>query len=197
MSTISARVGCALREEVGRRDQDARRAEAALQRVMTAEGLLQRPPRQALDRAQLAAVHLHGEHQARAHRDAVELDRARAADPVLAADVRAGQAELVAQEVAQQEARLDLGAPVDCRSRGALITPPPARTPGPARARRPSRSASAGTRPSRAGCRTGRRARSPARPPRAPSRGSPELLRDRGRAASGARRPRRSRRALP
>ena len=54
------------------------------------------------------SVGLHREHQAGAHRLAVEEDRAGAADAVLAADVRAGQAELVAQEVAQQQARLDL-----------------------------------------------------------------------------------------
>ena len=115
MSTISCAGRRAPREEVGRGDQDARRAEAALQRVMTAERLLQRPPRQALDRAHVAAVGLHGEHQARAHGDAVELDGARAADAVLAADVRARQAELVSQEVAQQR-----GA---ARSRRARSTP--------------------------------------------------------------------------
>ena len=38
----------------------------------------------------------------------VDLDRARAAHAVLAADVRAGQAGLVADEVRQQRARLDL-----------------------------------------------------------------------------------------
>ena len=110
MSTISRAGRLPLREQIGRGDQDAGRAEPALQRVMLVERLLQRAPRQALDRAQLAAVDLDGEHQARAHRDAVELDRAGAADPVLAADVRARQAELVAQEVAQKQARLDLGA---------------------------------------------------------------------------------------
>ena len=44
-----------------------------------------------------------------AHRLAVEQHGAGAAHAVLAADVGAGQAELVAQEVAEQEARLDLG----------------------------------------------------------------------------------------
>ena len=59
---------------------------------------------------------LHGEHQARAHRLAVDQHRAGAADAVLAADLGAGQPELVAQEVGQQRPRLDLdvvGAAVD------------------------------------------------------------------------------------
>ena len=64
---------------------------------------------QALDRRDRGAVGLHGEHQARAHRLAVHQHGAGAADAVLAADVRAGEAELVAQEVAEQQARLDLG----------------------------------------------------------------------------------------
>ena len=63
---------------------------------------------QALDGQQRAAVGLHGEHQARAHGLAVELDRARPADAVLAADVGAGQPGLVADEVRQQRARLDV-----------------------------------------------------------------------------------------
>ena len=63
---------------------------------------------EAFDRAHVAAVGLDGEHQARAHRLAVELDRAGAADAVLAADLGPGQA-LVADEVRQQRARLDVG----------------------------------------------------------------------------------------
>ena len=55
----------------------------------------------------VAAVGLHGEHDAGAHRLAVEEHRAGAADAVLAADVRAGQTQLVPQEVAEQKARLD------------------------------------------------------------------------------------------
>ena len=55
------------------------------------------------------AVGLHREHQAGAHRRAVEQDhRAGAAYAVLAADMRAGQPQIVAQEIAQQQARLDL-----------------------------------------------------------------------------------------
>ncbi len=75
------------------------------------EGLLQRMQvihgPQSLDGENLVAIGLHGEHQAGADRLSVEQDGARAAHAVLAADVRAGQTQLVAQEVAQQQARLD------------------------------------------------------------------------------------------
>ena len=78
---------------------------------MPTEGLLQRRQRrlarEGLDRLDLGAVRLDGEQAARAHRDAVEPDGAGAADAVLAADVRAGQPEAVAEEVGEQEPRLD------------------------------------------------------------------------------------------
>ena len=54
-----------------------------------------------------AAVGLHGEHQAGADRLAVEQDVAVAAEAVLAGDVRAGQIEILAQEVRERPARLD------------------------------------------------------------------------------------------
>ena len=54
----------------------------------------------------LAAGGLDRQHQARAHRPAVDDDRARAADAVLAADVGAGEVEVIAQEVGQRLARL-------------------------------------------------------------------------------------------
>ena len=54
-----------------------------------------------------AAVDLDREEEAGAHGDAVEPHRARAADAVLAADVRAGEAERVADEVGEQQPRLD------------------------------------------------------------------------------------------
>ncbi len=66
--------------------------------------------RQALDRVDLAAVRLHREHQAAAHDLAVDAQRARAAHAVLAADVRAGEAQLLAQEVDQVLARRDAAA---------------------------------------------------------------------------------------
>ena len=56
---------------------------------------------------ELGAVDLHGETQARADGDAVEPHRAGAADAVLAADVRARQAERVADEVGEEQPRLD------------------------------------------------------------------------------------------
>src|SRR5204862_2405445 len=99
----------------------ARRAEAALEAVAFPEGLLQRMEllrsgRLPFDGGEGMAVRLHGEHDARAHRLAVEEHRAGAAHAVLAADVSAGQVQLVAQEVREQQAGLDLalvGAAVD------------------------------------------------------------------------------------
>ena len=61
-----------------------------------------------LDRDDLGAVDLRGEEEARAHGHSVELHRARAADAVLAADVRPGEAEAVSEEVGEEEARLDV-----------------------------------------------------------------------------------------
>ena len=60
------------------------------------------------DGQDLVAVRLHGEHQARARRAAIEQDRAGAADAVLAAEMRAGEAELMAQEIGERHAHLDL-----------------------------------------------------------------------------------------
>ena len=113
---LLARRRAAALEQVGGGEQDPRRAEAALEGVVRAERLLQRAPLEPLDGLDLGAVGLHGEQQAGADGDAVEPDGAGAADAVLAADVRAGQPERVAQEVGEQQARLDLFAvapPVD------------------------------------------------------------------------------------
>src|SRR6267378_550722 len=92
-----------LSDQILRRHQHARRAEAALQRVLLMKGLLQRLQlagiRKALDGVHLAAVRLHGEHQAAAHDIAVDPHGACAAHPVLAADMRAREAQLIAQEV--------------------------------------------------------------------------------------------------
>src|SRR5881296_1957404 len=98
------------------RHEDARGAEAALQPVRLAERGLQRvqlPPvaraggREALDGGDRVTVRLHREHQARPHRLAVEQHGAGAAHPVLAPDVRAGEPELVTQEVGEEQPRLD------------------------------------------------------------------------------------------
>src|SRR5262249_952565 len=63
--------------------------------------------RHAFDGAHVGAVRLHREDGARLDRLAVEIDRAGAAVAGLAADVRAGDVEVVAQEVDEQSARLD------------------------------------------------------------------------------------------
>src|SRR5919201_1563573 len=99
-------------EEIERRHQHPRRAEPALQAVVLAECLLERMElavaHQAFDRDDLGAGRLHREHQARPRGFAVHEHRARAADAVLAAHVRAGQREIFAQEVDEQLTRLAL-----------------------------------------------------------------------------------------
>ena len=96
-----------------RRHHEARRAVAALERVLLVERLLHRMQlvalRETLDRRHLAAVRLHGEHGARLDRLAVEEHGAGAARGGVAADVRPLQAELLAQEVGEQLPRLDVG----------------------------------------------------------------------------------------
>src|SRR4030095_5604584 len=98
--------------------EEARRAVAALEPVVLAEGLLERRQRvadgEALDRLDRATAHLNGEQQARAHRRSIHDDRARAAYAVLAAQVGPRQLEIVAQEVGERLARLDR----------ALVAPP-------------------------------------------------------------------------
>src|SRR6185436_15265723 len=59
-------------------------------------------------RRDLVPVRLHREHQAGARRPAVDEHGARAADAVLAAEMGAGQAELLTQEVGKGVAGLDL-----------------------------------------------------------------------------------------
>jgi hypothetical protein len=63
--------------------------------------------RKPFDRLDVAAVCLHGEHQAAAHDLAVHAQRARAADAVLATDVRAREAKLLAQKIDEVQARSD------------------------------------------------------------------------------------------
>src|SRR4051812_43832152 len=108
---LPARVGVLAQVRLDRHEE-ARRAEAALQRMRLVERSLQwmqlALAREPLNRRQGATVRLHGEHEARAHGLAVELDRAGAAHALLAADLRAGEAGAVANEVGQQGARLDL-----------------------------------------------------------------------------------------
>ena len=87
-----------------------------------------RPPRQALDRGDLRAVGLHRQHGAGLDRLAVDMHDAGAALAGVAADMGAGQAQLLAQELDQQRARLDLGRMLACRSPSAVpaASSPPA-----------------------------------------------------------------------
>jgi hypothetical protein len=102
-------------------DQEARGAEATLQRVMLGERALQRAELavgggQPLDGGDRSPVGLHGEHQTGPDRLAVERDRTRSAHAVLAADVGAGEPGVMADEVREQRARLDQavdGGPVE------------------------------------------------------------------------------------
>ena len=110
---LLGRVRVAL-QQVGRGHDHARRAVAALQAVVLPERLLQRVQRaflaHSLDRRDLGAVGLDGEQRAGLDRLAVEVDGARAAVGRVAADVRAGEPERLAQEVDQEQAGFDLGA---------------------------------------------------------------------------------------
>ena len=92
-------------------DQHARGAEAALQGIAPLERILQVGDGagigHALDGLDRGAVALHRKHEAAAHHGAVEQHRAGAAHALLAADMAAGQAEVIAQEIDQRLARLD------------------------------------------------------------------------------------------
>ena len=111
MSTISARVGPPARDRSEAAIRIPGVQKPALQRVVAPKRFLERGQRtgagKRLDRIDTAPVRLHGEEAAAAHGDPVQEDRARAADAVLAADVRAGEPQAVAEEVGQQEPRLD------------------------------------------------------------------------------------------
>src|SRR5262249_54097067 len=93
-----------------------RRAEAALQAVIVDERLLQRMQlvavRQAFDGADLPAFGLHRKHQAGAHGLAIEQHRAGTAHPVLAADMGAGLAAVVAARIDQGATWMDADAVV-------------------------------------------------------------------------------------
>ena len=112
MSTISSRDGRPRESRSSAAIRMPGRAEAALERVVALERVLQRREHRVagerLDRLHRRAVGLDREQAAAADRDAVEPHGAGAADAVLAADVRAGEAEAVAEEVGQEQARLDV-----------------------------------------------------------------------------------------
>ena len=119
-STMSSRVGSrrALEQRVAGEDH-ARGAVAALHAVGFAERILQDAELagagvEAFDGSNLDAVGLHREHQAGSRWLAVDQDGAGAAHPVLAAGVRAREADLLAQAVQQRAPRLD----VDGHGRG-------------------------------------------------------------------------------
>src|SRR5918995_7458772 len=102
-----------LLEQGGRAHQHPGRAVAALQRVVGRERLLQRAQLAVLgcepfDGAQLGAVRLHGEEHAALHGLAGEVDRAGAAVARVAADMCSRQLEVVADEMDEQAARVDL-----------------------------------------------------------------------------------------
>ena len=79
---------------------------------MLVEGLLHRMELavrcEPLDRRDLEAVRLNGEHRARLHGLAVDEHRAGAARRRVAADLRPGQAETLAQDIDEELARLDV-----------------------------------------------------------------------------------------
>src|SRR5258705_4248280 len=93
----------------------ARSAEAALERVLLRESLLEveglAGARHAFDRLDPAAIALDGQHETAPHDRAVHAHRAGAADAVLAADVGAGQLEPIAEKI--NEALPRLHAPAD------------------------------------------------------------------------------------
>src|SRR4051812_32769206 len=103
-------------ERAGRHDH-SRRAEPALQAVLVPEGLLDRMKlpvlRNALDGRDLAAFELHGEQRAALRRLAVDEDGTRSALTRVAADVRPGQPEHVAQEMDEEEPWLHLTGEID------------------------------------------------------------------------------------
>ena len=105
------RMGLTLQQRMGRQEH-ARRAESALQRVFLAERVLKMGESpalgQAFDRLDLRALGLDSEHQAATDEAAIHAHGARAAHTVLAADVRPHEPQLVAEEVDQVLPRLDV-----------------------------------------------------------------------------------------
>jgi len=110
---ISVSFGWGFCFQVERAHDHARRAEAALEPVVVAERFLHRVQRavlgQALDGRDAAAFGLGGQYRARLDGAAVDVDDARAALAGVAADVGAGQAEMIAQIVNEQGPFLDRG----------------------------------------------------------------------------------------
>lgn len=94
-------------EERDQGSQDPRSAEAALETMCFVESLLywmECIAGQTLNRRYRGPVSLNGEHQARSDGLSVDQNRARPADPMLAADMSAREVQLVPQKVAEQQA---------------------------------------------------------------------------------------------
>jgi hypothetical protein len=93
-------------------------AEHGLQRML---GIIW--PAQAFDRIDRRSVRLNGQDRARLHGSAVEVDSARAALGRVAADMRASDAEVIAQKVHKQPPRLNLSRPqLTVHSHGDQVT---------------------------------------------------------------------------
>ncbi len=118
---ISSSVGSGLRDEqVDRGHDHAGGAEPALETVLLPEGGLHRVEvvavGEALDGLDLRAVGLDREHRAGLDGLAIDVDRAGAALAGVAADVRAGQVEILPQGLDEESPRLDVelpGRPID------------------------------------------------------------------------------------
>ena len=108
---LVGRVRVAVQQRAGG-EHHARRAEPALQPVLLVEALLHRVEHavalEALDGRDLVVRGRRGEDRARLRRLAVHQHDARAAVRRVAAPVGAGEAEVVAQEVDEQQPRLDV-----------------------------------------------------------------------------------------
>jgi hypothetical protein len=103
-------------EQFQRAHDHSRGAETALQGVMLAECRLQRMLgitwlAQALDRVDRRSVRLNGQDRARLHGAAVEMYGARAALGRVATDMRASNAEVIAQKVHKQLPGINLSVP--------------------------------------------------------------------------------------
>ena len=103
-------------EQFQRAHDHSRGAETALQGVMLAERGLQRMLgitwlAQALDRVDRCTVRLNGQDSARLHGAAVKVNSARAALRCVATDMRASDAEVIAEEVHKQLPRVNLSLP--------------------------------------------------------------------------------------
>ena len=94
-------------------NQHARSAESALQGMVGSKLFLQRrkplPRRDILDGSHVRSLRLNREHETTACRSAIDKDGAGATAPMSATNVRSGQVQAVANEVAQQHARLGFG----------------------------------------------------------------------------------------